>query len=54
MRVQAFAEVDRCQDVRQIVSHLASGDRYRPKCICTWHHRRMPQPPTGTWYDVGL
>ena len=53
-RVQTFAEVDQCQDVHQIVSHLASGERLRPKCNCTWHHRRKPQPPTGAWYDVGL
>jgi len=27
LRVQTFAKVDRCQDVHQIVSHLAPGDR---------------------------
>jgi len=27
LRVQTFADVDRCQDVHQIVSHLTSGDR---------------------------
>jgi len=54
LQLQTFAEVDRYQDVHQIVSQLASGDQLRPKCNCTWHHRRKPQTPTGTWQDVGV